>query len=98
MPFKKGQSGNPGGRPHADFRIKDLAKEYTEDALKTLAEICSRGENEGARVAAAEALLNRGWGKPAQAIVGSDDPDDAPLRLSHTVEWVSDTPSAPSKA
>jgi hypothetical protein len=64
----KGQSGNPGGRPKADYRIKELAKEKTPLALNTLAYVCEHGENEGARVAAAEALLNRGWGKPTQTI------------------------------
>jgi hypothetical protein len=64
----KGQSGNPGGRPKADYRIRDLAKEKTKIALDTLSQICESGENEGARVAAATALLDRGWGKPTQMI------------------------------
>jgi hypothetical protein len=33
-----------------------------------------------ARVAAANSLIDRGWGKAAQAITGGDE-DDNPLRL-----------------
>jgi hypothetical protein len=79
--WPKGVSGNPGGRAKADYRIKELAKKRTKLALDTLAQICESGESESARVAAAVALLDRGWGKPAQAIIGSDDPTDAPVRL-----------------
>lgn len=75
--WQKGVSGNPGGRAKADHRIKELAKERTELALNTLAEIAESGKNEGARVAAATALLDRGWGKPAQAIIGGDEDDPA---------------------
>jgi hypothetical protein len=34
-----------------------------------------------ARVAAATAILDRGWGKPAQAIIGGDE-DSPPLKIS----------------
>lgn len=33
-----------------------------------------------ARVSAAQAILDRGWGKPAQAIVGGDE-DDNPVKI-----------------
>lgn len=71
--WKKGQSGNPTGRPKSDYRIKELAKQHTEVALKTLAQICAESENDSARVAAAEALLNRGWGRPAQPVEHSGE-------------------------
>jgi len=35
-----------------------------------------------ARVAAAEALLNRGWGRPAQTIMGNDDDAGRPIVIS----------------
>jgi hypothetical protein len=34
----------------------------------TLAKICAQGKSESARVAAASALLDRGYGKPAQSV------------------------------
>ncbi|MBY0356559.1 MAG: hypothetical protein K2W82_01045 [Candidatus Obscuribacterales bacterium] len=64
--FKPGQSGNPLGRPKESYRISELAKEYTEEALTTLIEIArDKKAPASARVHAASALLDRGWGKPA---------------------------------
>ena len=34
--------------------------------VRVLASIATKGENEGARVHAANSLLDRGWGKPDQ--------------------------------
>lgn len=47
--------------------VRSLARAYTDSAIKTLAGIMSSPDApQGARVTAAEALLNRGWGKPDQ--------------------------------
>lgn len=73
MPFQPGQSGNPGGRPKANARVRDLAREYTEVAIETLAQVAQVGESEAARVSAATALLDRGWGKPAQPLDGDGE-------------------------
>lgn len=65
--------------------IRSLARAHTETALKTLAGIMEQPDAPpAARVAAANSLLDRGWGKPVQAI--SND-EDAPLKL--VVEWQS---------
>jgi hypothetical protein len=64
--WNKGQSGNPGGRPKADGRLRDVAQQHTEKALNTLAHIAEHGKSESARVTASVALLDRGWGKPHQ--------------------------------
>ena len=67
-PFVKGRSGNPGGRPAIIAEVRDLARAHTSDAIAALVEIVKGGKAEAARVSAAEALLNRGWGKPPQDI------------------------------
>jgi Family of unknown function (DUF5681) len=38
-PFKKGQSGNPGGRPKVVAEVKELARVYTGQAIQTLVSI-----------------------------------------------------------
>jgi len=64
----------PGaGRPKGSLNkatadIKAAAQAYTEDALATLAQIMKAGESEAARVAAANSILDRGFGKPRQAV------------------------------
>lgn len=74
MKFEKGQSGNPGGRPRGDGEVRDLARQQTATALRTLIEIAEQGQNESARVAAASAILDRGWGKPAVPVIREDQP------------------------
>ncbi len=67
--WKKGQSGNPNGRPKVVGELRDLAREHTPTALRALIEVAgSRSAPESARVAAATAILDRGYGKPLQQI------------------------------
>lgn len=53
--------------------IRSLARSHTESAINTLAGISSNGKSEAARVSASIALLERGWGKPAQPVEGTED-------------------------
>lgn len=48
--------------------LSDLAKRHTKDALAALVRICTQGTSEAAVVSAAEAILNRGYGRPIQAL------------------------------
>ena len=50
-------------RPSARL-LTDLARAQTENAVGVLVEIMTSKETPPARIAAANALLDRGWGKP----------------------------------
>lgn len=76
--FVKGMSGNPGGRPALGGNDKALraaffaaAREYSKPALDVLAHIVG---NEQARtidrIAAANIIMDRAWGKPEQLVEG----------------------------
>ena len=67
--FAKGQSGNPGGRPRDEQKVAELARSYTREAIETLAELMRSGNEERVRGMAAQALLDRGWGKPKVEVV-----------------------------
>jgi Family of unknown function (DUF5681) len=73
--WKKGQSGNPGGRPRLEGEIRRLAQSHGKRAIRRLAQLL-KSENERVAVTAAQILLDRGFGKAPQAITG---PDGGPL-------------------
>jgi hypothetical protein len=47
--------------------LADLARAHTADALAALVKVLKEGESEAARVTAANAILDRGFGKPTQS-------------------------------
>ena len=68
-PFPKGVSGNPGGRPKVLGDVQELARQQSPDAINTLVAIMQNEKAPpAARVAAANSLLDRGYGKPTQPI------------------------------
>jgi hypothetical protein len=70
-PFQKGVSGNPGGRPKELQGILELARQHAPAAMDTLLHVAKHGQSEAARVSAAIALLDRGFGKPNQSLDAS---------------------------
>jgi hypothetical protein len=71
-PKSEAKTGNPGGRQKSEKTLRLLAREHTEEAVRTLVEVMQNVEaSPDARVAAATALLDRGHGKPlAQPEIG----------------------------
>lgn len=56
------------------LEIKSLARQHTVRAIQVLAGIMDEPESgASARVTAAQALLDRGWGKPTQPHSGDDE-------------------------
>ena len=57
----------------AAAQIRALARRHTQAAIKVLAAIMNQSDGPAtARVSAAQALLDRGWGKAAQPIAGEE--------------------------
>ena len=70
--FPKGFSGNPGGRPRDEQKVAELARSYTTEAIETLVELMRSGNDERVRGTAAQALLDRGWGKFKVEVVSDE--------------------------
>ena len=70
--FPKGRSGNPGGRPRDEQKVAELARSYTKEAIETLAELMRSSHDGRVRGTAAQALLDRGWGKPRVEVFGNE--------------------------
>ena len=83
MPFPKGKSGNPGGRAKKTaevLEVEALAKTLSPEAIQKLAD-WMRSDNPKASVSACNAILDRGHGKPKQAMEHTG-PDGRALALS----------------
>lgn len=66
---RPGAGRRKGAQNKATVIVKDAAQAFTADALDTLAEIMKdEDQPAAARVAAANALLDRGHGKPKQSL------------------------------
>jgi hypothetical protein len=72
--------------PRAVTEIRSLARSYTRTAIKVLVGVMSsENATHAARVAAANAILDRGWGKAPQS---HETRDNGVLELIHRIERV----------
>jgi hypothetical protein len=62
--------------------IKSLARVHTDAAIKCLVGIMKNSTSDPAKVAAANSLIDRGWGKAEQR-----------LEAEHIVRYVADVPA-----
>jgi hypothetical protein len=65
--WKKGESGNPGGRPKVAGEVRELARQHGHAAIERLVRLMY-SKNESVAVRACEALLDRGYGRTVQGV------------------------------
>jgi hypothetical protein len=66
--FKPGVSGKPTGSTHAFEQVRALARQHSPEAFRTLVELMRLTDEPIVRLRAAEQILDRAFGRPAQAV------------------------------
>lgn len=62
-------AGRPAGATsNVKLGLADKASGYADMAIEALVDVCQNSDSDAARVSAANAILDRGYGKPPQAI------------------------------
>jgi hypothetical protein len=98
-PFVKGQSGNPNGRPKMPKDLKEAFKAASPKALEILKKILADPEaKDSDRLRAAEIILDRAYGKPAQSVDITTDTVTIQETLNERLEVVSRALTAPPEA
>jgi len=77
---RPGAGRKKGKVSQAKRELMDMAKDHAVTALNVLVKIAKSGEAESARVSAANAILDRGYGKPVQGVEMSGK-DGGPLEV-----------------
>ncbi len=88
--WKKGESGNPGGKRRDHSAVKELARKNSRTALLVLISIMKdRGQKAVSRIAAANAVLDRGYGKVAQEVQVKGTGDKGQIEIQHMTKALS---------
>ena len=77
----KSKGGRPPGRSNvatvaARRTLGELAREHTQEALETVLQVMRTGETHAIRLAAANVILDRGYGRPQAAVLVKDGRED----------------------
>jgi hypothetical protein len=88
MAAKKGVPNPNAGRPKGAKNaispdIKLLARKYANEAIETVFNVMKKSKIESNRIAAAQILMDRGFGKPTQQM--GVDPDQPTGKF--TISW-----------
>jgi hypothetical protein len=89
-----GHTANPSGRPRVVAELRDLARAHTPEAMQRLIELM-RSKNEQTAMAAVRELLDRGFGKPMQAIDKTERKVEVGALFLEAVMKANKPPAAP---
>lgn len=82
------RGGRKKGTPNkATASIKELARQYTTEALEALVGVLRDSETDAAKVSAAKEILDRGYGKATTVVAGDDE--GGPIRAITEIRLVS---------
>lgn len=90
MPWAKGKSGNPTGRPKVDPEVRELALRNGPKAFRKICKLID-SDDERIALAASQYVCDRAWGKAVQAVEVSGDIEHyviiAPTTENTLEEW-----------
>lgn len=68
------RGGRQKGTPNkATATIKEIARQYTTEAIEALVGVLRNSETDAAKVSAAKEILDRGYGKATTVLAGDDE-------------------------
>ena len=65
VPYKKGQTGNPGGKTKLFAQVQRICREASPEAARRLIELM-HSEDERVALMAADKVFERAWGRPKE--------------------------------
>src|SRR5262249_11927908 len=83
--YSPGVSGNPVGRPAVVKEIRDLARQHGPAAIARLVEL-TRSREGAVAITACRTLLDRGYGRPEQAIAIATIPFAGELTITNPID------------
>lgn len=88
MATGKKTGGRQAGTPNrATASLKALAQQYSTEAIAVLVDVMKDAKApHAARVSAADKLLDRGYGRPPQALTDGDGKPLLPTIVTHRLE------------
>lgn len=81
-PFPKGVSGNPSGRPkrtEEEVQLAEACRARTRDSLGVILGLMQDSSNDRVRLAAAQFIIERGWGRAPEKIEAVGTRKEGPL-------------------